>query len=431
MSPHRPSGWPEPPMLSIQLLKDRARPVVARVEPVWQRLYDVTVPLAHRARPVFRPVSRLGWTVLVVAFGCWLLGWACGWIELMLLASAALILFVLCGVLLVGRSKLRVTLVVEPQRVVVGTPSAGQVNVVNMSRRAMLPIALELPIGRDATRFNLPLLRGAAEHEELFVVPTQRRGVISVGPAMTVRGDPLGLFRRTVSWTPLTEIFVHPATVPLEALSAGVLRDLEGQTTNDVSMSDLAFHALREYQPGDDRRYIHWRSSAKAGRFMVRQFLDTRRSHIATIVDSDGESYPDADDYELAISAAASVAVRSIQDEQEVTVLAGSHAVPASLDRRVLDTFARAELDGHGLRDLTARAARMAPNTTIALLITGARTSFIDMQRAASHFPPEVRTMALRVDPTTATGVSGIESFTVLTLNSLSELPLLLQGALR
>ena len=52
-------------------------------------------------------------------------------------------------------------------------------------------------------------------------------------------------------------------------------------------MSDLAFHALREYQPGDDRRYVHWRSSAKHGRLLVRQFLDTRRSHLAVVVDTD------------------------------------------------------------------------------------------------------------------------------------------------
>ena len=104
-----------------------------------------------------------------------------------------------------------------------------------------------------------------------------------------MRGDPLGLVRRTVRWTDVTELFVHPRTVSLESLGAGLLRDLEGETTQDLSMSDLAFHALREYQPGDDRRYIHWRSSAKAGRLLVRQFLDTRRSHLSVVVDTDPE----------------------------------------------------------------------------------------------------------------------------------------------
>ena len=155
----------------------------------------------------------------------------------------------------------------------------------------MLPILVELPVGLSAARFVLPPLTPGDAHEELFVVPTSRRGVIQVGPATTVQGDPLGLMRRTLTWTERTELFVHPRTVALESLGAGLLRDLEGSTTEDVSMSDLAFHALREYQPGDDRRYIHWRSSAKAGKLLVRQFLDTRRSHVTVIVDPDPEQY--------------------------------------------------------------------------------------------------------------------------------------------
>ena len=90
-------------------------------------------------------------------------------------------------------------------------------------------------------------------------------GVIPVGPATSVRGDPIGLIRRQVSWAEQTEVFVHPRTTRLEPFGSGLLRDLEGRTTEDVSMSDLAFHTLREYVPGDDRRYIHWRSSAKVG----------------------------------------------------------------------------------------------------------------------------------------------------------------------
>ena len=88
--------------------------------------------------------------------------------------------------------------------------------------------------------------------------------MIAVGPATTRRGDPLSIFSRDVTWTGVREVLVRPPMVPLETLGAGLLRDLEGVTTDAVSPSDLAFHALREYVPGDDLRHVHWRSSAKA-----------------------------------------------------------------------------------------------------------------------------------------------------------------------
>lgn len=388
-------------------------------------------PVKRRLRPLVAPVTRLGWWVLLASVGCWWLGWHYGWIELTLLATGGAALFVLCALLTIGRTRLHIDVLLDPIRVTVGGASTGEVRITNLAHGVLLPIALELPIGPSAARFSLPTLRNGVRHDELFVVPTDRRGVIPVGPATTVRGDPLGLLRRTVSWTNVIELFVHPITVPLEPLGAGLLRDLEGQTTNDVSMSDLAFHALREYQPGDDRRYIHWRSSAKAGRFLVRQFLDTRRSHITTMVDSAVTSYVDPDDYEMAISVAASVARRAMLDEQDITVLAGSQAVPSGIGQRVLDAFSRAELATHGLNDLAARAARIAPDTSIALMITGSIIPFAELHRAALHFPPEARAIALRIDPAGRTGISGNNSLTVLTLQSLSELGPLLMGALQ
>lgn len=409
---------------------ERTRVALAHVRESGRRAVTVARPALSRARRAVSPVTQLGWSVLAVSFGCWVLGWRFGWTELMLVATAALVLFLACLLFALGTTRLRVAVDLDPQRVTVGTPSAGVVTVTNLARSPLLPIIVELPIGAGAARFTLPTLRPGGEHEELFVVPTQRRGVIPVGPATSVRGDPLGLFRREVRWTSMIELFVHPQTVPLESLGAGLLRDLEGVTTNEVSMSDLAFHALREYTPGDDRRYIHWRSSAKAGRFLVRQFLDTRRSHVTVVVDSDAASYPDADDYETAISAAASVAVRAMRDEQELTVVAGAHAVPSGTGRRVLDTFARAELADHGLNDLAARAVRIAPDTSLALVVTGAAAPFTELHRASLHFPPEVRVVALRVDPAAPTALGGGAGLPVLTLNRLSELGALLAGAL-
>ena len=62
-------------------------------------------------------------------------------------------------------------------------------------------------------------------------------------------------------------------------------------TTQDLSSSDVSFHALREYVPGDDRRAIHWRTTARTGRFMVRVFEETRRSHLFMLLSVSPDDY--------------------------------------------------------------------------------------------------------------------------------------------
>jgi uncharacterized protein (DUF58 family) len=409
-------------------LNDAARRAVGEAR-------SVGAPVWERVAPVLGVVTRLGWTVLGFSIAAWLVGWQFGWTELMVLATGTLALFAVSALLTIGRTRIVVEVTAEPKRVTMGQPAAGDVRIRNLARTPLLPIVLELPIADDAVRYQLPLLPAGGTYEELFVVPTQRRGVYPVGPATTVRGDPFGMLRRTMTWTEPIEVFVHPLTVPLEPLGAGLLRDLEGTTTNDLSMSDLAFHALREYQPGDDRRYIHWRSSAKAsarepGKFLVRQFLDTRRSHVCLLVDSHANSYFDPEQFETAIAAAASVAVRAIREDQQVTALAGAHLAGAEADIRILDMFSRAELSGHELNDLARRAIHAAPDVSIALMITGPTTPYAHFRGAARHFPIEVRTVGLRIDPRQQTGLGGDPQLPILTLQKLRDLGPLLSGGL-
>jgi uncharacterized protein (DUF58 family) len=384
---------------------------------------------SHAARTVRRVVTPIGWGVLATMLGAWLLGWLLGWREAMLLAGACLLLLVMSLAFLVGRATLHVNVRLQPRRVPVEAPAAGQVNVTNISLRRMWPIRLELRVGAAVARFNLPSLASDHQHDELFVVPTTRRAVVPVGPAVTVRGDPLGLMRREVAWTGVTELFVHPRVVGLDPLGSGLLRDLEGQSSNAVSMSDLAFHALRDYAPGDDRRYIHWRSSARTGRLMVRQFVDTRRIHATMVVDGDPGGYATEGEFELALSAAGSVAVRAVQDEQQASVIASKEAVGDGTVQQILDGLTRAELSAHDadLALLTGQVLRTAPDTSIAILITGSTLPFGAVRRAAAALPPEIDTVALRVDPGADPGMTAVGTVTVLTMRALNDLPALMR----
>ena len=450
-----PTAYPDAPATR------RARREAARRQAGWRgrvttvrgRFRQPGRTLAERTRPVWRPaatglrwVSPLGWAILALGVLCWYVGVRFGWVELLVVAAACGILVVACVALTIGRVHVDIQSEVDPRRVTVGDPATGRVAVRNLARTPLLPLLVELPVGVTAARFVMPPLRAGGEHEELFVVPTHRRGVIAVGPARTVRGDPLGVLRRTVEFTQVQELFVHPRTAHLESLGAGLLRDLEGTVTEDHSMSDLAFHALREYQPGDDRRYIHWRSSAKAGRLLVRQFLDTRRSHVTVLVDTDPRSYtggedildewtgehteplvaahsaPEVPDLEAAISIGASIVLRVIRDEQDTTIVCGSHDISRSTPQLTLDVLARVEPAPVDLTTLALRAVDLAGDTSILFVVTGPHRPFVELQRAGAQFGPEVRNVVVVVDPDSTAGIRRGGGLTILTVTGLADL---------
>jgi uncharacterized protein (DUF58 family) len=413
----RASGW-------FRAANARLEQVSKHLEPV-QRATETG---HERLRPVLNSISRFAWLVMGAAVGCWILGWRFGWDELMLGAAACLVLLLLSTIFLVGRAQLAVSISLDPQRVVVGNPAAGQIVVRNASHQRLLPIRLELPVGAAVANFDLPSLAGGAETDTLFVIPTNKRAVIPVGPATSVRGDPLGLLRRAVPWTGVVELFVHPKIASLDNLGSGFLRDLEGQTTQDISMSDLAFHTLRDYVPGDDRRYVHWRSTARTGRLLVRQFVDTRRSHISVIIDTRPSSYVDEDDFETAISVGGSIAVRAIRDDQDTALLVGEHGVLDATAQHALDTLSRAEPGGEDLNVQAAHAFRSVPQTSIAFMITGSEVEFAALRRAAGNFPLETRVIALQVRAASKAGVRTSGGLITAQLSSLTELPAILRA---
>lgn len=396
--------------------------VLPRAYGVWTRL---------RRLPGVSVVTPLGAVVLLASGVAWAVAAVVGWIELLLGATTGLLAVALCGLFVVSRARPRVELEPTPRRLVEGSVATVEARVWNLSSAPMLPLDLEVTVGSSVETFALKTIGGNGMWRDSFPVVGTRRGVIAIGPAATVRGDPLGLLERRVNFTDVSWLYIHPATVPLAPLGTGLLRDLEGRATNELSMSDLAFHTLREYAPGDDRRYIHWRSSAKAvttgGKLMVRQFQDTRRTQLLIVIDGDRASYRDPEEFELAIRAGASVAVRAVDDELDVTLRVADQTVVRRAGRKVtrqvvLDACARAAATNKPLADLIAEGARQARDLTFAIVVTGAARGFAEVRKAASRVPRHVRTVVLHINPDGRKGVAPGSSVTVLTVTQLSDL---------
>ncbi len=384
-------------------------------------------PALRLARPAWQATTPAGRAAIGVAAGAWLLGLRLGWQELFLVAACCVIALVVAAGFIIGRPSLDITIELDPARVSVGTSAAWLV-ATNRSRARLRQLTIDVPVGAGRAVFQLPALAADASHEELFIIPTTRRAVIPIGPPRAVRSDPLGLLRRDAVEQTIVELFVYPRIITLDALSAGLQRDLEGQATRDLSTSDLAFHTLRDYVTGDDRRHVHWRSTAKAGKLLVRQFQDTRRSQLTVVVDGAAASYRSEDEFELAMSVAGSICVRAVRDQQDACLVAASHAVIAGSQRRMLDTLARGRLAEHGqeLAVLAGRAARLAPATTVLMLLTGSVIPFAALRAAAIYFGPDVKVMAIRIEQDAPPGISRSGELTVLGMRALTDLPLLL-----
>lgn len=356
--------------------------------------------LLSAARAALGLVSPLGWTVAALGMAAWVAGVWWGWDELLVIAAACLVLIVMAIGFTIGRLDLSARIGVQPARVVVGDPATGELEILNQRHRAVRGLRIELPVGQTIAVFSEPVLKGGESTDELFRVKTDRRAVIPVGPLTTVQGDPLGLLRRTRQWTGVEEIYVHPRTEPLSTIAAGQIRDLEGQTTSALSPSDVAFHTLRSYVRGDDMRHVHWKSSAKIGELMIRQYNDTRRSHVAVLLSIDPDEYADDDEFELGISCAASVAVQALRDDQTLTVIAGGVQLPAVNPTRLLDRFSAIEsVAGQGGIESTARAARrLARDASVGVMCVGSTLGVADVRRISARAGLDVNTVVLRAD---------------------------------
>ena len=406
------------------------RPAGSDREAGWRDILALVLArVGVRLRLIAGAVRPLAWVLAGAALGCLLVALPLGWIELAVIALVLAVVLVLCTLFLAGRTAYDITLDLARTRVVVGERAVGALTLANRGSRAILPSRVVLPVGAGRGEFGIKRLAPGEEAEELFAIPTHRRGVVSVGPVSVVRGDPLGLFERAHRRDDPIDLFVHPRTIAFDGQSLGFLRDLEGLPASDLSRDDVSFHALNEYQPGDDLRRVHWRSSARTGVLMVRQYEETRRSHFVIGLSRASSEYAEPEEFELAISLAGSVGLRAIRDAQHVELRVQGRALPSATGKQLLDSLAGVEegraKDG-GLAALAGTVAAHMPLSSVVVLVGGSRTSPEELRAACARLPFGSRVLAIVADLGEAPSLRRIGEADVITVGALEQLPLAL-----
>jgi uncharacterized protein (DUF58 family) len=156
---------------------------------------------------------------------------------------------------------------------------------------------------------TVPPLRPAQPVEVCLELTPLRRGVIRFAGVTLARPDPFGLFRAFCKKPLPQSLLVLPRRYPLPPVALpGTMRYQEGGVAlaANVGQSD-EFVSLRDYRRGDPLRHIHWRSWAKAGKPIVKEFEDEFFVRHALVLDTFIDD-PRSEAFEEAVSVAASFA---------------------------------------------------------------------------------------------------------------------------
>ena len=178
----------------------------------------------------------------------------------------------------------------------------------------------------NAKAAEIPPLPPRGEAEVRAEIFPQRRGVLRLDGVTVARPDPFGLFRSFIKVPAAQTVLILPKRYPIPSIALpGALRYQEGGVALAANVgSSEEFVALRDYRHGDPLRHIHWRSWAKTGKPIVKEFEDEFFVRHALILDTFDDE-PNSEVLEEAVSVAASFACTILTQESLLDLLFVGH----------------------------------------------------------------------------------------------------------
>ncbi|MDQ3714479.1 MAG: DUF58 domain-containing protein [Actinomycetota bacterium] len=291
--------------------------------------------------------------------------------ESALLRAAVFALAVpLVASLFVGRNRFRLSSSrsIVPSRTPVGQPATIVLRVTNRAeqRSGLLQLDDSVPhlLGPHA-RFVVDRLAPGDSVELDYQVQSALRGRFAIGPLRLKLTDPFGLVERSRGFAATDVLTIVPVVHPLPGVGLGGAYSTGGESSSrSVSIQGEDDAATREFRSGDDLRKVHWRSTARVGKLMVRREEQPWQTRSALLLDTRSTAHRGegmSGSFEWSVSAAASVgdhlsrlgySLRLFTDGGEIHGVSGLAARDALLDRlAVIRTSTIRTLD-HGISEL-------------------------------------------------------------------------------
>ena len=169
---------------------------------------------------------------------------------------------------------------------------------------------------------QLPIVPAGRDAETQVELIPLRRGVLRFQGVTLGRPDPLGIARAFVKFPLAQSMIVLPKRYVLPPIALpGSMKYQQGGVALAANVGQSEeFVSLRDYRNGDPLRHIHWRSWAKAGKPVVKEFEDEFFVRHALVLDTFTD-HPCSDEFEEAVSLAASFACTIATQESLLDLL--------------------------------------------------------------------------------------------------------------
>ena len=244
-----------------------------------------------------------------------------------------------------AESPTTVTYTVSPEQVTEGDRVRIAVEARRTSRVLLGSLTVRATIGRLGEQVCRLKARGRVSSGEIDL-RRPPRGVYRIAATDVALGDLLGLVSVSppVACNPTT-VVVRPRLVALDGLFTDAGRaGGDGRRLLLRRAAGFDLHSVREYEQGESLRRVHWPSSARRGRLMVKELEDTAHDGVVVVLDCDpagavGE--PPDSSFDVAVRAAGSILQAHANGGRLATLVSTGHA------RAVVPVrSASADLDG-------------------------------------------------------------------------------------
>lgn len=144
-----------------------------------------------------------------------------------------------------------------------------------------------------------------------YSVPGVRRGLYRLGPLRLRTGDLFGLFEAEREVYSDVTVLVLPRLVPLTHLDIPPRQPFGSRRTRERAFEDPSnLSEVRPFRPGDHRKMVHWRTTARKGELYAKEFELTATTELRVLLDLESTAYagPTAElSEDTAVEAAAAV----------------------------------------------------------------------------------------------------------------------------